>query len=37
MDDRDKKYTEKAAEAAFWVMASIIVVGFITLILIIEK
>ena len=32
----DKKgYTEKAAEAAFWVMASIICLGFMTLIVII--
>ena len=37
MDDRDKKYTEKAAEAAFWVMASIIAVGLLTLIIIIVK
>ena len=36
MDDRNKKgYTQKAEEAAFWVMASIIAVGFITLIVII--
>jgi hypothetical protein len=34
MDRRNKKgYTEKAAEAAVWVTASIIVVGFITLII----
>tara|TARA_R100001530_G_C4307529_1_gene152118 strand:+ start:724 stop:846 length:123 start_codon:yes stop_codon:yes gene_type:complete len=40
MDDRDrdkKGYTEKAAEAAFWVMASIIAVGLLTLIIIIVK
>jgi hypothetical protein len=31
----DKRTTEKASESAFWVMASIIIVGFLTLIVII--
>ena len=34
----DKKgYTQKAAEAAFWVTASIIAVGFLTIVIIILK
>ena len=38
MDDRNKKgYTQKAEEAAFWVMASVIVVGFITLLILIIR
>ena len=39
MNNRNKKrgYTERAEEAAFWVMASIIIVGFITLLILIIR
>ena len=38
MDNRNKKgYTERAAEAAFWMMASAIIVGFITLLILIIR
>ena len=32
MDNKKRGYTQKALESAFWVMAGIIVVGFMTLI-----
>tara|TARA_R110000823_G_scaffold104894_5_gene223106 strand:- start:2688 stop:2810 length:123 start_codon:yes stop_codon:yes gene_type:complete len=33
--NKKRGYTEKAEEAAFWVMASIIAVGFVTLLILI--